>query len=118
MKLIVNDERTAPDPAVAPYASASPRTLTAVGSSTAAKRSPVLPALVHPNKLTGRVVLGPRRVRSGYARIVANSNGSGSIELFDPAAGQWQHAMETCTFSEIWSAAPTFDRRYFSGFAD
>ena len=110
MKLIVNDERTAPESALVRYTSASPRTLTVVSSSAAPKKSAVLPTLVHPNKLAGRVVLGPRRVRSGYARIVANSNGSGSIELFDAAAGQCAPAWIGVAGARRRAAADAYER--------
>ena len=68
--------------------------------------------MAHPNKTAGRVVLGPRQVRSGYARIVAISDGSGRIEIFDSKSGAWCDAVGECTFGEIWSASPVFDSRY------
>ncbi|MDB5904939.1 MAG: hypothetical protein JWM26_3817 [Betaproteobacteria bacterium] len=68
--------------------------------------------MAHPNKTAGRVVLGPRQVRSGYARIVAISDGSGRIEIFDSKSGSWCDAVGECTFGEIWSASPVFDSRY------
>jgi hypothetical protein len=68
----------------------------------------------HCDNPVGRIVLGPRRVRNGYARIVANANGSGRIELFDARSGAWRDAAEKCTFSELWSAPPNFDRRYLN----
>jgi hypothetical protein len=71
--------------------------------------------IAHPSKIVGRVVLGPRQVRSGYARIVAKADGSGHIQLFDSKSGAWHDALERCTFSELWSAEPVFDKRYFSG---
>ena len=68
--------------------------------------------MARPDKSTGRIVLGPRQVRNGYARIVAISDGSGRIELFDPQAGAWREASDACTFAELWRAAPVFDTRY------
>jgi hypothetical protein len=68
--------------------------------------------LAHPLKTVGRVVLGPRRVRNGYARIVAKANGSGRIELFDMKAGSWREAFEECSFDDVWSGSPVFDSQY------
>ena len=70
--------------------------------------------LAHPSKIVGRIVLGPRQVRNGYARIVSTADGSGRIEIFDAKAQAWSDASGECTFSELWSAAPIFDKRYFS----
>jgi hypothetical protein len=53
----------------------------------------------------GRVVVGPKRLRSCFARIVSLRDGSGSIERYDPRSGTWSPAPEeSITFSEIWSA--------------
>ena len=68
--------------------------------------------MARPNKSTGRVVLGPRQVKNGYARIVAIADGSGRIEVFDAKVGTWCDAVGTCSFDELWSAAPVFDSRY------
>ena len=68
--------------------------------------------IAHPLKTVGRVVLGPRRVRNGYARIVAKANGSGRIEIFDTKSGAWCEALEECTFGEVWSGSPVFDSSY------
>ena len=68
--------------------------------------------MAHPNKSAGRVVLGPRQVRNGYARIVAIADGSGRIEMFDAKAGAWRDAVGACSFTELWSASPVFDSRY------
>ena len=70
--------------------------------------------LARPNKTTGRVVLGPRPVRYGYARIVARADGSGRIELYDTHARLWVEALERCTFDDIWSAPAAFDSRYLA----
>ena len=68
--------------------------------------------IARPNKLVGRVVLGPRPVKSGYARIVAVADGSGRIELFDAAVGTWHAALDACSFDELWGAAAVLDSRY------
>ena len=60
--------------------------------------------IASPSKITGRIVLGPRRVGMHYARIVARADGSGRIELYDRQSGAWHEAVEECSFSEIWSA--------------
>lgn len=75
----------------------------------------MLTTLMHPSKTVGRIVLGPRQVRNGYARIVATANGSGRIELYDAGSDSWREASDGCTFDEIWSAAPVFDARYLAG---
>jgi hypothetical protein len=71
--------------------------------------------LAHPSKVVGRIVLGPRQVRNVYARIVSTADGSGRIEIFDSKVRVWCDASGGCTFGELWSAAPSFDKRYFSG---
>jgi len=52
----------------------------------------------------GRVVIGPKKLRSCYARIVSLHDGSGCIERYDPRSGTWSPAHESITFSEVWSA--------------
>ena len=52
----------------------------------------------------GRVVMGPKRLRSCYARIVSLKDGSGRIESYDPRSGTWSPAHESITFSDVWSA--------------
>ena len=52
----------------------------------------------------GRVVVGPKRLRHCYARIVSLKDGSGGIEYYDPRSRTWMPAPESITFSEIWSA--------------
>lgn len=54
--------------------------------------------------VAGRVVIGPKKVRGGYARIVAQKDGSGCIESFDPASRTWSLAPQSVTFGEVWSA--------------
>lgn len=70
--------------------------------------------IARPCKTTGRVVLGPRQVRDGYARIVARADGSGRIELYDAKTGSWAEALERCSFDDIWSAPAAFDLRYLA----
>jgi hypothetical protein len=62
--------------------------------------------IARPIKKAGRVVVGPRQVQKGYARIVGCEDGSGRIELYDPATRSWVDALNDCTFSELWSAPP------------
>jgi hypothetical protein len=62
--------------------------------------------VARPIKKAGRVVVGPRQVQKGYARIVGCEDGSGRIELYDPATRLWVDASNQCTFSELWSAPP------------
>ncbi len=70
--------------------------------------------ITRPCKTTGRVVLGPRSVRDGYARIVARADGSGRIECYDEKTGAWVEALERCSFDDIWSAPAAFDLRYLA----
>lgn len=57
-------------------------------------------------RVEGRVVVGPRQVNGGFARIVAHKDGSGRLESYNPKSGTWLPAPESMTFSEIWSAPP------------
>jgi len=52
----------------------------------------------------GRVLLGPKKVRAGYARIVALKDGSGCIECFDLVSRTWSLAPQSQTFDEVWRA--------------
>jgi hypothetical protein len=52
----------------------------------------------------GRVVMGPKKLRSCYARIVSLKDGSGRIETYNPRTATWVAAHESITFSEVWSA--------------
>lgn len=70
--------------------------------------------LMQPVRIIGRIVLGPRQVRNGYARIVAAPNGAGRIELYDAGSGAWTDAHDTCSFDEVWSAPAVFDARYLA----
>jgi hypothetical protein len=56
--------------------------------------------------VAGRVVIGPKKVNGGYARIVAQKDGSGCIESFDLVSRTWSLAPQSVTFSEVWSAPP------------
>jgi hypothetical protein len=55
-------------------------------------------------RIAGRVVLGPKKVGNGYARIVSETDGCGRIESFDVDSRTWHPASEAVTFSEVWSA--------------
>lgn len=57
-------------------------------------------------KTDGRVLVGPKKVRGGYARIVSCKDGSGCIESFDRTSGNWAAAEHSLTFDEVWSALP------------
>jgi hypothetical protein len=52
----------------------------------------------------GRVLVGPKKLRKGYVRIVSLKDGSGRIEAFDPETGAWLEASRSVTFNEVWSA--------------
>lgn len=54
--------------------------------------------------IAGRVLLGPKKVREGYARIVAHKDGSGCIESFDLISKTWSAAPESLTFNDVWRA--------------
>jgi hypothetical protein len=58
--------------------------------------------LARPNKTIGRIVLGPRRLGHDYVRIVARSDGSGRVEIYDRSTGAWAEAFERCSFSDVW----------------
>jgi len=60
--------------------------------------------LMHVDNVAGRVLVGPKKLRSGYARIVSLKDGSGRIEKFDLVSRTWLEAPESITFSEVWSA--------------
>jgi hypothetical protein len=60
--------------------------------------------LMHVDNVAGRVLVGPKKLRSCYARIVSQKDGSGRIEKFDLVSGTWFEAHESITFSEVWSA--------------
>lgn len=52
----------------------------------------------------GRVLIGPKKLRGCYARIVSVKDGSGRIETYNQRSGTWIPAHENITFTEIWSA--------------
>jgi hypothetical protein len=52
----------------------------------------------------GRVLIGPKKLRGCYARIVSLKDGSGRIETYNHRSGTWIPAQESITFSEVWSA--------------
>ncbi len=60
--------------------------------------------LMHVETAPGRVLVGPKKIDNGYARIVSLKDGSGRIEKFDSASGAWLEAPESVTFGEVWSA--------------
>ena len=60
--------------------------------------------MMHVENLPGRVLVGPKKLRNSYVRIVSRKDGSGCIEKYDPAAGNWSPAPDSVTFSEVWSA--------------
>jgi hypothetical protein len=62
-----------------------------------------IPHVMRVDNGPGRVLVGPKRLRSCYARIVSLKDGSGSIERYEPRSGAWIPAQDI-TFSEIWSA--------------
>jgi hypothetical protein len=51
-----------------------------------------------------RVVMGPKKLRNCYARIVSLKDGSGRIETYNSRTTTWVAAHESITFSEVWSA--------------
>jgi len=54
--------------------------------------------------VAGRVVVGPKKMSTGYARIVARKDGSGCIESYDARSKTWVEASATITFDEVWRA--------------
>ena len=60
--------------------------------------------MMHVASGPGRVVIGPKRLRSCYARIVSLKDGSGRIKTYNQRSGTWIPAHESITFSEVWSA--------------
>jgi hypothetical protein len=53
---------------------------------------------------SGRVVLGPKKIKGGYARIVSQSDGSGRIETFDAGSRSWHVPEEEISFATVWAA--------------
>lgn len=60
--------------------------------------------MMHVDTVPGRVLIGPKKLGSSFARIVSQKDGSGRIEVFDTVSARWMPAPESVTFSEIWSA--------------
>jgi hypothetical protein len=52
----------------------------------------------------GRVVMGPKKLGAGYARIVSRKDGSGQIESFNLASRRWSEATDNVSFADVWSA--------------
>jgi hypothetical protein len=58
----------------------------------------------------GRVLVGPKKLGAGYARIVSERDGSGRIESFNLVSKKWLQAPDSVTFADVWSApAVPFD---------
>ena len=55
-------------------------------------------------KRCGRVLVGPKALGKGYARIVSERDGSGRIESFDPILKKRLLAPESVSFAQVWSA--------------
>ena len=55
-------------------------------------------------KRSGRVLVGPKKLGSGYARIVSERDGSGRIESFNPVLKKWLQAPDSVSFAAVWSA--------------
>ena len=60
--------------------------------------------MMHVENAVGRVLVGPKKLRGCYARIVSQRDGSGRIEKFDFASRTWFEAPDSVTFSDVWSA--------------
>ena len=54
--------------------------------------------------VVGRVLVGPKQIVGGYARIVSQKDGSGCIESYDVESQTWAKAAESVTFDEVWTA--------------
>jgi len=52
----------------------------------------------------GRVLVGPKKLGAGYARIVSEKDGSGRIESFNLVSREWFQAPDSVTFADVWSA--------------
>jgi hypothetical protein len=60
--------------------------------------------MMHVTTGPGRVLIGPKKLRGCYARIVSAKDGSGRIETYHHRSGTWIPAHESITFTEVWSA--------------
>jgi hypothetical protein len=56
------------------------------------------------DRTVGRVVLGPKKIQGGYARIVSEADGCGCIQVYDAVTESWFAADEHVTFGQVWSA--------------
>jgi hypothetical protein len=61
---------------------------------------------MHVETVPGRVLVGPKKLRNGFVRIISLRDGSGRIEKFDLATRTWLLAPDSITFGEVWSAPP------------
>jgi len=61
---------------------------------------------MHVETVPGRVLVGPKKLRNNFFRIISLRDGSGRIEKFDSATRTWLLAPESITFNEVWSAPP------------
>lgn len=66
---------------------------------------------------SGRVLVGPKKLGTGYARIVSERDGSGRIESFNPVLRKWLQAPDNVTFAAVWSA-PAVPYDILAGLAD
>ena len=62
--------------------------------------------MMHVETTPGRVLVGPKKLGSGYVRIVSLKDGAGRIEKLDLKSGAWVEAPESVTFDEVWGAPP------------
>jgi len=60
--------------------------------------------MMHVDTIPGRVLVGPKRLKGGFVRIVSQRNGSGLIERYDQVSGAWHPAPQAISFGEVWSA--------------
>lgn len=60
--------------------------------------------MMHVENAPGRVLVGPKKLRNGFARIVSLKDGTGRIETLDRESGNWLEAPASVTFSDVWSA--------------
>lgn len=62
--------------------------------------------MMHVETTPGRVLVGPKKLGTGYVRIVSLKDGTGRIEKLDLKSGVWLQAPESVTFGEVWGAPP------------
>lgn len=65
--------------------------------------------MMHVESTPGRVLVGPKKLRNSFVRIISLKDGTGRIEKLDRESGNWLEAPESVTFGDVWSAplAPT-----------